>query len=306
MKPWFAIDADGWEDILSCLPRPLTTAQARADLRYLENECRMGRKFPGRPKLASRWGWKPNQVRKLLKANDWHDPTRPHSCRNIKPPAKNQEGTSDSPAIHQESAPKSPKTQEQVTSDSPAKNQEGTRKTPHARSKPLNQEPLNQSSSSLDAREDLKALVSVRAELHREVLSFPPGETFEATQLPELTERISREIRTHHAALNLIEALTALGRWAYLSPDAHWAHSAGEPLKAILGGETSTRMHRVGEAMIWRAAKEPTRKGWQKARGNSRRGQAGRRQSFTSMVPKDAGSDTEIPFGEWNPAQDGQ
>ena len=160
-------------------------------------------------------------------------------------------------------------------------------------------------SSSEGTREDVKALISVREELHQSVLRFAPGERF-GSELPKLTQRISQEIREHHSTLNLIDALTALGRWAYLSPDASWAHSAGEPLKAILGGETSTRMRRVDEAMVWRAANEPRRKGWQSSRGNSRRGQSTNRQSFAQMVPRDAGSNEEIPFGDWTPAQDGQ
>jgi hypothetical protein len=63
---------------------PLEDDDARADLRYLENEHRIfllgkggGSQFPGRTELMKRWGWEDRAVRKLLAAEDWQDPIRP-------------------------------------------------------------------------------------------------------------------------------------------------------------------------------------------------------------------------------------
>jgi hypothetical protein len=86
LTPWFAVDASRWPRMLARLRElgPLEDDDARADLRYLENEHRIfllgkggGSQFPGRTELMKRWGWEDRAVRKLLAAEDWQDPNRP-------------------------------------------------------------------------------------------------------------------------------------------------------------------------------------------------------------------------------------
>lgn len=91
---WFAADCNAWEYTREKLLRlgPLDEADARTDLRFLESQTRLwiktsgrnGRRWPGRVELAKRWGrWPDWQVRKLLVADDWHDPERPVAASEL-------------------------------------------------------------------------------------------------------------------------------------------------------------------------------------------------------------------------------
>lgn len=76
--PWFAVDERDWEEGAAEIPKPWPLAFARMDLRHHENRARMkAAPFPGRVALMARWGWTDRQVRRLLDADDWHDPSRP-------------------------------------------------------------------------------------------------------------------------------------------------------------------------------------------------------------------------------------
>jgi hypothetical protein len=93
-EPVFVLDASRWPRMLARLRQlgELDEDDARADLRYLENEHRVwmltggkrGASFPGRRVLAERWGWTERRARYLLEADDWHDPLNPVSAKDLR------------------------------------------------------------------------------------------------------------------------------------------------------------------------------------------------------------------------------
>jgi hypothetical protein len=95
--PFFAVDSERWPRMLARLRTlgPLEEDDARADLRYLENEHRVwmrtegkrerrGSQFPGRVLLAARWGWSEKKTRGLLAADDWKDPINPVAAEDLR------------------------------------------------------------------------------------------------------------------------------------------------------------------------------------------------------------------------------
>ena len=80
--PWIQFDVAWWVEVAALLPTPWPWALIMADLRWWEDQERMGRKKrPGRPTLRKRWGVSDRQVRKALKAEDVWGGQRPDSDR---------------------------------------------------------------------------------------------------------------------------------------------------------------------------------------------------------------------------------
>ena len=80
--PWLPIDASWWPTIAAEMPLPWTRAAIMMDLRWWQDQERMGRKKrPGRPTLVKRWGVSDRQVRNALKAEDVWGGQRPDSDR---------------------------------------------------------------------------------------------------------------------------------------------------------------------------------------------------------------------------------
>jgi hypothetical protein len=75
MNGWVKLEVGAWPSIAAAIPKPWPREAALLDLRWWENQERMGRdERPGRPALASRWGWSQKTVRSVLAARSiWSD-----------------------------------------------------------------------------------------------------------------------------------------------------------------------------------------------------------------------------------------
>jgi len=103
IEPYTDMNIRWWPDIAASLTKPWPQKAALMDLRYQDDQVRMGfmKRPMGRGKLATRWGWKPNKVYDLLQRSDeWKSnlkradrfPTENKQKSEAKPP-KSQEVT---------------------------------------------------------------------------------------------------------------------------------------------------------------------------------------------------------------------
>jgi len=124
---FFPVVCRWWGDLadeLEAQGDPWPEAAAKIDLRWWADYARSGAvEFPGRRRLARRWSWKENDVRKLLADPEaWEDP-RHSGERPAHSPATHPEVTRPSPAPARSKAEKRPK----PTRSAPASHPDVTR-----------------------------------------------------------------------------------------------------------------------------------------------------------------------------------
>ena len=136
--------AEQWPDIAAALPAKWPDAAVGMDLRYWENEQRMGRRGrPGRPALIKRWGWTDHRVRTFIKSGCWEDETTSEPPANRQPTASrpptqtsanlynDEETASRPPADRQPTASESPHAC-RLTTEQPTTNKEQVASVEHA------------------------------------------------------------------------------------------------------------------------------------------------------------------------------
>lgn len=197
--PFFAADEPTWEEAAADFPMPWREAWARLDLRYHENRAGLAVRpfpFPGRVALAKRWGWTDRKVRDLIARDDWHDPHKKLTAKDLRPGWKGKvkaeepdtqteksNGTSNSPPMV---GPMGERTNAEKLAESANGTSNGPPMTcPHAR---LLSEPRSTTSTTPD--------------LHAAPAVVPP--LFAATPKPAPTRKpkpASPEAHPHHQAV---------------------------------------------------------------------------------------------------------
>lgn len=224
-SPWFRMDSTAWRMVREHLAKPWPFEAAVADLRYLDNERRTGRSFPGRPTLCKDWGWKDWDVRKLLCAEDlWRDSFTSDS------PAF----TSDPPAAQRLKAPyraKSSSFHQRSTSDPPSRDpileQEEQKNTD-----PGPPGPASEADSDRGGRASPQWVADLWSQLEALRSKHEPGAraldlTTYATALRSTVKALGpdREQGSHR----LLETV----RWWYTSPAAAWHREHVTGSKAV-------------------------------------------------------------------------
>ncbi len=133
MSGFVPMRSDWWAVVRTTIPRPWPREAAAMDLRYHADRAtpREGWRpiaMPGRPALASEWGWTDWAVKQLLRAeDDWRDS---YASAASEPPANRQRTASEPPAAATANAYNQPKT----ASEPPARRQRTASEPPRARS----------------------------------------------------------------------------------------------------------------------------------------------------------------------------
>ena len=97
-RPFFAVDPRWWPAVVEHLPVVWETEHVLMDLRWYENEARVGRRrFPGARTLAKRWGWTHWSARQILKDEAAWSDGMPHTSRTV--PAQSPHSSRTVPAL---------------------------------------------------------------------------------------------------------------------------------------------------------------------------------------------------------------